>query len=112
MRLTLLFPALLAAGSLLAGEAPVETPAAAPGKWTFSTETNAGYSYVTGGRTDGKRGDEQRSHADFVLTSQYNEGIPIRFGLSWDRFSFSSTAGTRLPNTLQAVNLIAGFDGQ
>jgi hypothetical protein len=112
MRLTLIFPALLAAGSMLAGEAPVETPAAPAAKWTFSTESNAGYSYVTGGRTDGQHVDEQRSHADFVLTSQYNDGVPIRFGLSWDRFSFSSTAGTRLPNTLQALNFIAGFDGQ
>jgi hypothetical protein len=113
MRLPLIFLAVLfAAGPLLAGEAPVETPAAPPGKWTFSTEATAGYSFATGGRTDGKHVNEQRSHADFVLTSQYNEGVPIRFGVSWDRFSFSSTAGTRLPKTLQAVNLIAGFDGQ
>ena len=80
MRLPLIIPALLAAGSLLAGETPVETPAATPGKWSFSTEANAGYWYTTGGHTDGKRVDEQRSHADFVLTSQYNAGIPIRFG--------------------------------
>lgn len=112
MRLSLISFLVLAARPLLAGETPVETPAAASSKWTVSSEANAGYSYVTGGRTDGKSVDEQRSHADFVLTSQYNEGVPLRFGLSWDRFSFSSTAGTRLPNTLQALNFIAGFDGQ
>ena len=65
--------------------------------WTYSRETTAGYSYVTGGRTDQRRVDEQDSHGDFVLTSQYRQGPPIRLGVSWQRFSFSATKGTRLP---------------
>lgn len=116
MRTPISLIALLAAGPLLAGEtSSVETPAVetpAPSNWSFSAEATAGYSYVTGGRTDGKRVDEQSSEGEFVLTSQYNQGAPIRLGLSWGRFSFSATDGTRLPNTLQSVAIVAGVDAQ
>jgi hypothetical protein len=113
MRTPISLFALLAAVPVFAGEPPaptVETPA--PSNWTFSAEATTGYSYVTGGRTDGKRIDEQASEGEFVLTSQYNQGAPIRLGLSWQRFSFSATEGTRLPNTLQSVAVVAGIDAQ
>jgi opacity protein-like surface antigen len=114
MRTTLLLlSALILAGSAVAGETTqIETATPEPGKWSFSSELETGYSYVGTSRTDKKNIDEQSGSAQFVLTSQYREGPPLRFGVAWQRFSFGGTEGTRLPNTLQSVSIIAGVDLQ
>ncbi len=106
----------LSAGDAASPAPPAAIDSAATGAaehpWTFSSEFNSRYSYAGRGDADRGKVSEQASHADYVLTSQYKEGPPIRFGVSWQNISFSSTTGTRFPNTLQQETLIAGLDLQ
>jgi hypothetical protein len=118
MRTLLLLSAFVAAGSAFAGSPIVSDSSkdkvipAEEARWKISSEFESGYSYASGVDTDRRDVDEQRGYASLVFTARHGEGIPIRFGLGWNRFSFSSTEGTRLPNTLQSYSAIAGIDGQ
>jgi len=93
------------------GKGTIEAvPTPETGSWHFSSDLQLDYSYAGGGRTDGKSVSAQDAHAQYVLTSQYKEGAPLRFGFDWQHFSFGSTAGTQIPNTLHSEAIIAGVD--
>ena len=54
--------------------------------------------------------DEYYSNLVFVYTPRIKFGI-LRLGAQWERYSFGfPDGGQQLPNTLQAVNSIVGFD--
>jgi opacity protein-like surface antigen len=81
----------------------------------ISTEVNADYSFVgsapmhSGGVHIGSM-EEQSSFLHAVISSKLTEGRLLRFGVEWQRYSFSLPASAPLPNTLQSVNLVAGLD--
>ncbi|HEY2343159.1 MAG TPA: hypothetical protein VGH90_09035, partial [Chthoniobacteraceae bacterium] len=81
-----------------------------PSPWTFSQELTLQEAYVGPSRTGGANISEQSSGAQYVLTSRYKDGPPIRLGFEWERFSFSSTAGAPIPNTLQSEAIVVGVD--
>ncbi len=110
----LLLASLFAAGTAFAGDYSkgIETPIIEESKWEVSSALDASHAYVGSARQDGQNVTEQSSNAQFVITTRYNQGIPVRLGVNWQRFSFGSTAGTRLPNTLQSINFVAGVDAQ
>jgi Domain of unknown function (DUF6268) len=55
--------------------------------------------------------DEHDSILHLVFTPRIKPGV-LRLGLEWERFSFGIPDGAPLPDTLQAVNLVLGFDTQ
>jgi hypothetical protein len=104
--------ALLAAAPAYAGPAApqIETPAAPSSQWTVSHDLTLEEGYVGPAKTGGVNISEQSSSAQYVLTGQFKDGPPLRLGFNWDRFSFSSTAGSSIPNTLQSESLVVGVD--
>lgn len=78
--------------------------------WTFSHEVEGDYTYVGRAEIGAARLAEQSASAQYVLTAQYKEGVPLRTGFNWQRFSFSSAGFTAVPNTLQSESFIAGLD--
>src|ERR1041384_2573602 len=93
-----------------ASDAVVEEP------YKFSAEFTIEQAYLGG--ADVRRAardvndyDEYYSNVVFVYTPRVKFGI-LRLGAQWERYSFDfpSTGGQQLPNTLQAVNSIVGFD--
>ena len=90
-------------------EATVEEP------YKFSAEFDLEQAYLGG--SDVQRGarrvddfDEYYSNLRFVYTPRVKYGI-LRLGSQWERYSFGfPNGGEQLPNTLQAVNAIIGFD--
>jgi opacity protein-like surface antigen len=96
------------------GKTAVESPAITePSPWQFSSDLELDASYTgPGGEVEGKDITELHSAAQFVLTTQYKDGPPVRFGADWERFTFSGTRGTQIPNTLQSESFIAGIDLQ
>jgi len=90
-------------------ETTVEEP------YKFSAEFELEQAYL--GDSDVQRGgrkvddfDEYYSNLLFVYTPRVKYGI-LRIGSQWERYSFGfSNGGEQLPNTLQAVNAIVGFD--
>lgn len=83
-----------------------------------SYELDANYSYVGSAHTriNGpgtlKAGDvsEQSSLVRLVASPQLKEGLLLRIGAEWQRYSFGLPAGASLPNTLQSTSLVLGFD--
>jgi len=84
--------------------------------YKFSAEFTLEQGYL--GDADVRRGgrevsdfDEYYSNLVFVYTPRIKFGI-LRLGAQWERYSFgfSSSGGQQLPNTLQAINSIVGFD--
>lgn len=75
-------------------------------------EANADYSYVGNGRMQNSITlSEQSNQVHFALSTPIGAENLLRIGTEWQRYSFSSVPGSsRLPNTLQSVNLILGAD--
>jgi hypothetical protein len=110
-------PACLLALSLLCGSVPLQAgetdakitaPKESP--WTVSSELTLDYGYVGPSKTGGKDISEQSSSAEYVMTLRYKDGAPLRLGFEWNRFSFSDTGDTAIPNTLQSEAIVAGVD--
>jgi hypothetical protein len=86
----------------------------------WSYELNSNYSFVGGAHTDFgdfkniKNGDvsEQSSLFHFVASPQLSEGVLLRLGTEWQRYSFGLPAAAPLPNTLQSTSLVLGADVQ
>jgi len=56
---------------------------------------------------------EQSDQAHFAISKPIGVDSLFRIGTDWQRYSFSSVPGSvGLPNTLQSLNLIVGFDAQ
>lgn len=82
-----------------------------------SYEFNSAYSLVGGAPTDlgqGRQGsvEEQCGLLRFVASPQLKEGLLLRIGAEWERYSFSVPAGAAIPNTLQSTSLVLGLDLQ
>jgi hypothetical protein len=83
--------------------------------YKFSAEFTIEQAYLGG--ADVQRGgrhvddfDEYYSNILFVYTPRVQFGI-LRLGAQWERYSFGfPNGGQQLPNTLQAINSIVGFD--
>ena len=106
------------AATALAGDdkdvAPHEATSLEQPAFRFSGEFTAEQSYVgpSGVRRDGRDADfsELYSNLKFVYTPRVKYGI-IRLGAQLERYSFDfDGSGRQLPNTLQAVNAVVGFD--
>src|SRR5437870_1335746 len=75
-------------------------------------QTYIGGADVQRGARDVNNLDEYYSNLRFVYTPRIKFGI-LRLGAQWERFSFGfPDGGQQLPNTLQAINSIVGFDTQ
>lgn len=82
---------------------------------TINHEAETHFSFATPSTlSQGNRdiGDMTSSHAQirYVASIPVSEGIILRSGLNWDRFSFGVPDGAPMPNTLQSLNTIIGAD--
>jgi hypothetical protein len=107
----------LLAGPALAGDnefssAPNETeekPFTFPGEFTLEQAYIGGSDAARGAR-DVSDYSEYYSNLVFVYGPRLKYGI-LRLGAQWERYSFGfPNGGQQLPNTLQAINAIVGFD--
>lgn len=81
--------------------------------WEVSSEA----SYVAGSQTragDAKFGNFTETANSFqaVASRHLNEGIILRMGGAWDRYSFGTPNNSPLPNTLQSASAVMGLDFQ
>jgi hypothetical protein len=53
---------------------------------------------------------EQNASLRYVVSPEITKNLLLRAGVEWERFSFGLNNGAPLPNTLQQVNAILGFD--
>lgn len=113
----LFLPAVLATVALAGVDQEVvtsETPPVEPAPFRFSGEFTIEQSYVGPSSVlrDGNKAnfDELYSNLKFVYTPRVKYGI-IRIGAQLERYSLDfDGSGRQLPNTLQAVNAVVGFD--
>jgi hypothetical protein len=104
---TILLGALLAPQSAQCGSAPITTV----------QEVDAEFGYVGGSTTtsDGRdigSVDEWNAGLSYVISPQLNRRLFLRCGAQWRRFSFGVPEGALLPEELQQINAIIGFDWQ
>lgn len=83
----------------------------------ISNQFDAEFSLASGMSTDlgqGRTGDVsgQYSLIRNVVSTRLGEGPLLRLGAEWQRYSFSLPANAPLPNTLQALTAVIGFDLQ
>ena len=82
-----------------------------------SWEVSSDASYVAGSQT--KAGDvkfgrftEVANSFQAVASTHLTEGVILRMGGAWDRYSFGTPANSPLPNTLQSGSAVMGVDFQ
>jgi hypothetical protein len=97
-------------GSLASG-------AAADNLSSWSLEANADASYV--GPSELKRGpkefgsfNELDTTVNVVASNQVSQNTLLRFGMNWQRFSFTPDTQAPVPSSLQSLNLEIGADYQ
>ena len=92
-----------------ASDAVVEEPYKFPAEFTIE-QAYLGSADVRRAARDVNDYDEYYSNVVFVYTPRVKFGI-LRLGAQWEGYSFGfPNGGQQLPNTLQAVNSIVGFD--
>ncbi|MEM1057814.1 MAG: DUF6268 family outer membrane beta-barrel protein [Verrucomicrobiota bacterium] len=89
----------------------ISAPEAAPVAQEFSLSV----SYV--GDMEMEQGDASFGDVDtihnqltYVVSPTIEDGVLLRLGVDWNRFSFGLPNQAPIPNTLQNYNLIVGFD--
>ncbi len=102
MRSLLLLPLLLTAGTLAASPLPLESD--------LEVSYTGPLSFRRGG-VNRRDIDEFQTQIRFVLTPVAPLGN-WRLGAEWERFSFGNTSGAAVPNSVQALNLVLGFDAR
>lgn len=83
----------------------------------ISNQFDAEFSLTSGVRTDlgnQRKGDvsEVVGIITNVVSTRLGEGPLLRLGFSWQRFSFGLPDDAPLPNTLQSLSAVVGFDLQ
>lgn len=83
----------------------------------ISNQFDAKFSLSSGMRTDlghGRSGDVSGQYGLIrdVVSTRLGEGPLLRVGVEWQRFSFGLPANAPLPNTLQSLTAVVGFDLQ
>ncbi len=91
--------------------------ARACGGTEVSNQFDAEFSLSSGLRTDlgGSRAGDVSGQAGLVrdvVSARFGEGPLLRFGFEWQRFSFGLPERAPLPNTLQSLAAVVGFDLQ
>ena len=56
--------------------------------------------------------DEFTTGVKYVISPQITDDLLLRFGAEWERFAFGSSLAGALPETLQHVSAVIGFDYQ
>ncbi|MCX6900752.1 MAG: DUF6268 family outer membrane beta-barrel protein [Verrucomicrobia bacterium] len=80
-------------------------------------QLDVNYGFVAGskshtGGTDVGYVSEQNASLKYVVSPELTKNLFLRAGLEWNRFSFGLPSGAPLPNTLQQISGIVGFDCQ
>jgi len=83
----------------------------------MSMELDVNYGFAAGskthtGGTDVGYVSEQNAGLRYVVSPELTKNLLLRAGLEWERLSFGLPGGAPLPNTLQQINGILGFDCQ
>ena len=107
----------LVALALVAVFASAPTGQAATNRVVVAQELDAAYSFAGPAATfgNGQRiGSVTEHQADvrYVISPQLSRDILLRLGAEWERFAFDAPRTAPLPETLQAVSVIIGFDYQ
>jgi opacity protein-like surface antigen len=84
-------------------------------KIKVSQELNAEFGYVVGSTIRGGGArlnsvDEQNAHLKYILSPQVTKNLLLRFGVEWQRLSFGVPDRAPVPDVLQQVSAIIGFD--
>ncbi len=77
----------------------------------LAEETYVGEAGVERGRHKVDGFDESDAILRFVFTPRINIGV-LRIGAEWERFVFGFPRNALLPDTLQSIGLVIGFDTQ
>ena len=82
-----------------------------------SNQFDAEFSLTSGSRTDlghDRSGDVsgQSGLVRDVVSARLGDGLLLRVGFDWERFSFALPNRAPLPNTLQSLTVAVGFDMQ
>jgi hypothetical protein len=93
------------------------TPVLAANSMSVSQELDAEYGYTGGVSTRGGgvnvgSVNEQSADLKYVVSPQVNKDLLLRFGFEWQRFSFGVPDHAPVPDTLQQVSAVLGFDYQ
>lgn len=111
--LPLLVAALLWPVAARAGVDPAAAPGEPPPSFRLSGEYEAEASAVGRGevRREGRNHalDETAAQASLVFTRAV-DGDYLRLGAQWERYSFGLDRRSPLPDTLQSLSLVLGFD--
>ncbi|MBI5685587.1 MAG: hypothetical protein HZC54_10950 [Verrucomicrobia bacterium] len=78
-------------------------------------ELDVNYGYVAGskthtGGTDVGHVSEQNASLRYVVSPELTKNLLLRAGVEWERLSFGLNGAAPLPNTLQQISGILGFD--
>src|SRR5580693_2193230 len=84
---------------------------------SVSQELDTEYGYTSGVTTRGggvtvNSVDEQSADVRYVVSPQLNKDLLLRLGVEWQRFSFGVSDSAPVPNVLQQVSAVIGFDYQ
>jgi hypothetical protein len=84
---------------------------------SVSQELDTEYGYTGGVTTRGggvsvNSVDEQSADVRYVFSPQINKDLLLRLGVEWQRFSFGESDRIPVPNLLQQVSAVIGFDYQ
>ena len=84
---------------------------------SLSQELDVEYGYVGGAATRGAGGkigdvDEHSADVKYVISPQTTKDLLLRFGAEWQRFSFGVPDHAPVPDVLQQVSMVLGFDYQ
>ncbi len=104
MKVPTLFATLAACSTALAG-AEISHQFAAEFSVSGDLQTDLGQ-----GRSGGVSGSSALLRE--VVSTRLGEGPLLRLGVEWQRFSFGLPANAPLPNTLQSLSAVVGFDLQ
>lgn len=94
---------------------PDLSPPTEPQTTSVSCEINGEHAYVgksktKAGVTDLGRVTEQSSGLNGVVSQHLSEGVILRTGVGWQRYSFGLPDAAPFPTTLQTVNAVIGAD--
>ena len=109
------FTAFLVALLVMLSAAP--TASLAAGSMAVSQELDVELGYAGGATTlQGVQRvgtvDELNMDVKYVISPQVTQDLLLRFGAEWERFSFGTPQAGALPDALQQVSAVIGFDYQ
>jgi len=95
--------------------APISSMADNPMAVSHELDVELGYAGRAATHQDGQHVgsiDELNTDVKYVISPQITDNLLLRVGAEWERFGFGTSQTGALPDTLQHLNAVIGFDYQ